>query len=502
MKSRISTQIAVIALFATLRAPVWLAGQEQQEQQLKHHHYKLIDLGTFGGPMSRNDGVYPPMNNEGTVIGMADTTTADPFYPNFNPLILPANTSDSYIFRAFESNHGELVALDSLPGGYSTWPTSISENGLIAGWAINGALDPFTRWPEASAVVWHHGTIADLGSLGGYESGAGMINSRGQITGFSGNAIPDPYSLFGLGTQTRAFLWEESKGIQDIGTLGGPDAASPFINERGQIAGFSYTNYAPNPTTGVPTVDPFLWEKGTMIDLGSLGGTFGGEGDGLALNNRGQVVGASNLAGDVYFHPFLWTKPGPMRDLGTLGGPTGVANAVNEAGEVVGYADLAPGAATLTDAFLWKKGKMTDLGTLAGHCFSGAGAINAKTQITGASFPCDGSPAHAFLWENGGPMVDLNDLVSGADATLTGSFINDRGEMSAGGVLANGDLHIFLLIPCDENHPGIEGCDYSLVSSLAQLPAKPAVHEQFRRVLPSPLRPRNRFSFHALGVSQ
>jgi probable HAF family extracellular repeat protein len=66
---------------------------------------------------------------------------------------------------------------------------------------------------------------------------------------------------------------------------------------------------------------------------------------------------------------------------------------------VVGYADTAPDAATYTDAFLWKKGKMTDLGTLAGHCFSGAGAINAKTQVGGASFPCDGSLSHAFMGE-------------------------------------------------------------------------------------------------------
>jgi probable HAF family extracellular repeat protein len=255
--------------------------------------------------------------------------------------------------------------------------------------------------------------------------------------------------------------------MQDIGTLGGPDAVAPFINERGQIAGFSYTNYTPNPTTGVPTVDPFLWEKGTMIDLGSLGGTFGAEGDGVALNNHGQVVGSSNLTGDVYSHPFLWTKPGPMRDLGTLGGNFGMANAVNEAGEVVGWATNAGDQALL--AFFWKNGTMTNLGVLPGKLCSYAHQINSKGQVTGSSDDdCNDGGGHAFLWENGGPLVDLNDLVRGADMTLGGATgINDRGEITGTGGGANGEVHVFLLIPCDENHPGIEDCDYSLADSAA-----------------------------------
>ena len=498
MKLRIISCATAIAVLTAVAIPVGLGAQEKQDH--KHHHYQLIDLGTFGGPTSRNDGIYPPLNNEGSGIGMADTTTPDPFYPNFNPLLLPGGASDPYIFRAFESDHGELVALEPLPGGYSAWPTSISQSGLIAGTAINGALDPITGYPEETAVFWHRGKITNLGTLGGYESGAGMVNSRGQVTGFSGNAIPDPNSLFGLGTQTRAFLWDERNGMQDIETLGGLDAASPFINERGQIAGFSYTSDM--------AVDPFLWEppserhpNGKMIDLGSLGGTSGGEGDGVALNNRGQVVGASNIAGDLYAHPFLWTAPGPMRDLGTLGGPGGVANAINEAGEVVGFADLPAGAGSSTDAFLWKKGEMTDLGVLAGHCFSGAFSINAKTQVTASSFPCDGSPAHAVLWENSGPMVDLNDLVSGADVTLTGSFINDRGEITAGGVLANGDLHIFLLIPCDENHPGVEGCDYTMVEASVTVPrSSSAVRNPSSRTLPQSLM-RRMSRYHVPGLA-
>ncbi len=56
-----------------------------------------------------------------------------------------------------------------------------------------------------------------------------------------------------------------------------------------------------------------------MLDLGTLGGTYA---DVRAMNHRGQIVGFSNLAGDVISHPFLWTDR-HLIDLGTLGGDTG-----------------------------------------------------------------------------------------------------------------------------------------------------------------------------------
>jgi probable HAF family extracellular repeat protein len=103
--------------------------------------------------------------------------------------------------------------------------------------------------------------------------------------------------------------------LRDIGTLGGPDALAVAMNASGEIAGQSYANASANAVTKVPTQDPFLWRNGHMTDLGTLGGTFG---TANWLNDAGQVVGQSNLAGDQSSHPYLW-QDGTMTDLGTLG---------------------------------------------------------------------------------------------------------------------------------------------------------------------------------------
>jgi probable HAF family extracellular repeat protein len=193
-----------------------------------------------------------------------------------------------------------------------------------------------------------------------------------------------------------------------------------------------------------------------------------------ALNERGQVTGQMTTAGDVTVHPFLWDADTGIRDLGTLGGDFGSANWLNDAGEVVGWATNQGNQAAL--AFLWRNGLITDLGTVDGDQCSIANSINSHVQIVGISAPCDFSIQHVFLWEKGS-ILDLNALIlPGSDLTLREpTFINDRGEIVGNGVLPNGDHHAFLLIPCDETHPNVEGCDCNLAdpSAAAQVRAAP-----------------------------
>jgi probable HAF family extracellular repeat protein len=487
------TCIVSILLFL-LTMPVQLAAQESK---VHHRHYTVTDLGTLGGPNSEFLLFQQVLNNRGTIVGGADTATPDLNYPNVNPLLgFPGYGSRPFIQHGFKWQKGVLTDLGALPGRNDSYANWVNAGGESVGESENGSIDPLTGFPEVVAVVWKDGRIINLGTLGGNESEAEAVNDNGQVVGFATNAIPDPFPFpftfvtETLGTQTRAFLWEKGT-MRDLGTLGGPDAAAFLVNDRGQVAGSSYTNSTTNPSTGFPTMDPFLWvpcdrhswdgdecesdtenktpTNGKMIDLGTLGGTFGFAND---INNQSQVVGGSNLAGDLVLRPFLWDR-GKLTDLGSLGGTFSVAQWINERGETIGVSTPPGNQAIL--GFLWRNGVLTSLGTVDGDLCSFPRYINSNAQIVGLSNNCQSSYLHAFLWEVGGPMVDLNTLIPpNAGVKLADAFnVNDRGDIVALGILPNGDQHAVILEPCNSDHPNLEGCDYDPVDSSAKAQSTP-----------------------------
>jgi len=280
-------------------------------------------------------------------------------------------------------------------------------------------------------VLWRNGQLLPLGTLGGYESFPVSVNNGGQVTGFATNSVPD--DLFGFGTQVRAFLWQGGT-MRDLGTLGGPDAFGIIVNDGGQVLGFSLTADLRG--------DAFLWQNGVFTDIpDAIGGT---EINPFFLNNQGMVIGNASVVDDQVFHPFLWQN-GVMQDLGTFGGTDGEAVWVNQRGQVVGTANFA--GDTTHHAFLWQNGTLIDLVPAPGYNCSGGAAINSVGQAVGFSSDCHQSHA-PMLWE-GGEAIDLSTLTNvPPNMYIAGALnINNQGQIAAVGVVDNAYLHALLLVP-------------------------------------------------------
>ena len=279
---------------------------------------------------------------------------------------------------------------------------AVNDRGQVVGSRSSG---PGQCPPEV--VVWH--TDGDGGGVErdevpplDYETNSHIstemdINDRGQIL-----VAARPWAEGTVTDSTVSLVWQPGHGPVEVGTLGGLPSHGLDLNERGQVAGWSET------ATG--TSHAFLWHRGETTDLGTLGGGTSRPGVDAALpgstwtpprptrvlNERGHVVGTSETATGAT-HAFLWRR-GEMTDLGTLGGPTSAAVAVNDRDQVVGFSTTASGA---THAFLWQRGEMTDLGALLDGDGDVDGPsvavdINDRGQIVG--MVTGGGRSRAVLW--------------------------------------------------------------------------------------------------------
>ena len=206
----------------------------------------------------------------------------------------------------------------------------------------------------------------------------------------------------------QAILWEGGESARPP-TLPGGAMDGGDVNAEGVVVGRS-TRYAD---------EPYTWsEAAGLTALPTIGGTYG---ESHAVNDAGQVAGWATTAGDAAQHAVLWAG-GQATDLGTLGGPTSNVTggrSLSEAGHVVGTSTTADGE---SHAFLWHDGEMTDLGTLGG-AMSRPTAVNSHGQVVGVSETADGAQ-HAFLWEDGA-MTDLTALAPAVDNVVD---INEAGQ--------------------------------------------------------------------------
>ncbi len=266
-------------------------------------------------------------------------------------------------------------------------------------------------------------TVTDLGVVGGPPAQPFVITNNSLISG--GVAVTD--------TVFHAVLWFQGMKL-DIGKpgLGGPSSVAFSVNESGQSVGQAETaNLDPNGEDfcgfGSQRVcHPFIWQNGLMAPLPLLKGSNGLAGtNGVAnsINNRGQVVGVSENAQRDSTCPPLNHSLGQYQQF-----------------------QFKP--------VLWQNGAVQELPTVSADPDGIAFSINVKGQAAGASGYCTSFQAngdltylfgaHAALWENGA-VTDLGNLGGAASGAQTiALFVNNRGQVVGGSGAADGTPRGFL----------------------------------------------------------
>jgi probable HAF family extracellular repeat protein len=292
-------------------------------------------------------------------------------------------------------------------------------------------------------IVIGNSNIGGMPSIAWNRNTSTSLEMNGGVWGINNaGQIVGSSSEFG---GVHATLWNGMTPT-DLGSSSTKSTANS-INDSGTVVGGSSGLYSYD---GQATV----WDGTSATILNGLGRPFGMAND---INNAGQIVGTTYSVTNYIYHFFAttWIDYKPTT-LGTLGGASGEAVGINEAGLIVGVSQNSLGAMHATR---WTGITPTDLGTLGGTN-SVAMDINEYGQIVGQSEISGDSLTHATIWDSG-IATDLNNYL---DASIKNSGwilrqasgINDNGFIVgyASNILTHED-HAFLLKPISVPEPKI-----------------------------------------------
>jgi probable HAF family extracellular repeat protein len=342
--------------------------------------------------------------------------------------------SSNYVNRSLAGTLYHVTDLGVPPDGGNVYAYQVNASGQVVG---------FSDDPQGTyhPYLWSSGT--------GFQDvlGASGVNSlNGDLTSINntGDAVGHIYSS----TVIHAVLWTQSGGVTILDPVPANFSSAWFVNANDQVVGqrriYPFSNF--NPPLA------FLWSTSTgMKSLATLRGTL--ESEANCINDAGQIVGYSDIASGR--HATLWTAGGSVQDLGTLpGNLDSIAFAIDSSGQVVGSSFTQN--KVFPHAFLWTAaGGMQDLGVLPGASGSYATAINSSGEIVGKANTSLGGPFNsAFLWTNATGMQNLNSLLDASSAGWKlnlADWINDSGEIVCDAIPPGGTFqHVVLLTPVPE----------------------------------------------------
>ncbi|HWB19385.1 MAG TPA: DUF3466 family protein [Phycisphaerales bacterium] len=262
------------------------------------------------------------------------------------------------------------------------------------------------------------------------------INELGQVCGY--------YTVCGIGAN-RPFIWKPLPGDPDHGTFttiplppGFTSGQANDINDNGVVVGYGQK-------TGLG-FRAFIYKDGVSTELPPFHGPDEqGWSNANAINNAGTVVGYRSIGSrESPINPktaFLWNEKNGFTDLyPLLTGPNSEALDIDEDGTIVGWTGIA--FQSTDQAFVFRNGSVSYLPTLPG--FAGATPRTTSGSFVGGSanflvgiqyYP------RAVVWRNGF-IHDLG-ILPGHDMS-TALAINDRGQTVGVSSSLQGDATLVL----------------------------------------------------------
>jgi probable HAF family extracellular repeat protein len=291
--------------------------------------YTITDLGSLGG-------------------GGTDATAI-----NASGQVTGSSTLSAGGSRAFLWSGGKMTDLGTLPGGDLSKGRAINGSGEVAGSATDsGEIAHPVLWKGKSITAFRPG------------SGPLAINDSGDLIGSCGVNVCE------ISNGTRTALPIPAGFIM---------CTPAAINNNGRVLGNCLVN------TGVSEWHGVLWSNGTPAVLPTLGGTTASGATPLAtaINNKGQVVGTA-VTSTGGLDGFLWNN-GTMTDLG----PTFAPAAINDHGAIVGGQFIDIGGV------LYNLNNRIPAGS--GYQIQSASGINNNGQIVANATGTAISQQHALL---------------------------------------------------------------------------------------------------------
>lgn len=311
--------------------------------------------------------------------------------------------------------------------------------------------------------------IHDLGSAGGMGSIALDVNKKllaVGITGWSGDGLWRP-GIFAVDQPAMAIATPgpgEATGVNRKGEVVGQYQTSAggfgFIWKNNQLATIPANGWmwiAPNAINDKSEVvgggalccsDPashaWRYSKGKLVDLGTWGGA---SAYAVAINKKGDIAGnrTKYTVGGVPFQEGIRIIDGHARVLKSAvpGGSVQLAS-MNDSGDAVGSVS-APGENSKAFAFIGGKSQIINRAQ-----YGSAKSINNKGQVVGSFTDGDTSSEYAFLWESG-RVTKLTDLpevrAAGWMYLQRATAISDEGVIVGLGFNARMEGHAFMLVP-------------------------------------------------------